>query len=473
MLPSLRPYQEHDLGEVRILFRTHRSVLLVQPTGAGKGRIASYIVQAASEGGHRVIFLVNRRNLVHDMSDRVKELGIPHGVIMGRDKRYDPDRLVQVASIDTIVRREIALPASLLIEDEAHFAVTDTWGQVHGRYPNAKILGLTATPIRTDGRGLGDVYEAMVQGPSVKTLIAQGYLSPAVVFRPAGAPKLDGVPKIGGDFNKKQLAQITDTPKLVGDIVQQWKRLAPDRKTAAYCVDKKHALNTAERFRCEGIDFAYVDCDTSDKDRAHIWRDFDHGRLRGVTSVGTISYGWDHPICSCIIGARATASVGLWRQILGRGGRIYPGKKDFFVLDHFDNTGRLNALYDDEVEWSLEGQAIKKKATDNISISTCRACFATFRSGPQACPYCLVAIPKHQQKIRTVAGELERQESIQDQKQAAIERWRQSQTPAMRRAKFDELWRTCKIRHYKTSWVYRQYQILFREPVPSGWSAKA
>jgi DNA repair protein RadD len=471
MLPSLRPYQEHDLGAVRIHFRTHQRVLLVQPTGAGKGRIASYAVQAASEGGHRVMFLVNRRNLVHDMSNRVTSLGIPHGVIMGDDKRYDPAQLVQVASIDTVARRAEKPPAALLIVDEAHFAVTDTWASVLGSYPGAKILGMTATPIRTDGRGLGELFEVMVQGPSVKALIAQGYLVPAVLFRPAGAPKLDAVPKVGGDFNKKQLAAISDTPKLVGDIVKQWKRIASDRKTAAYCVDKKHALNTAEQFRMEGIDFAYIDCDTPDRERDRIWQDFDHGRLRGVTSVGTISYGWDHPICSCIIGARATASVGLWRQILGRGARPYPGKKEFLVLDHFDNTGRLNALYEDDVEWSLEGEAIKKKATDNISITTCRQCFATFRSGPQACPYCLVPLPKHQQKIRTVAGELERQEDIADQKRAAIERWRKSQTPELRRAKFEELWRTCRARRYKPSWVFRQYEVLFHEPVPLQWRA--
>jgi DNA repair protein RadD len=463
----LRPYQQHDLGEVRVNFRTYRSVLLVQPTGAGKGTLASYIVSTARDGGYRTIFLVNRRNLVHDMSDRVSTLGIEHGVIMGSDPRTRPDLSVHVASIDTIQRREQRPPADLLIVDEAHFAVSRTWRKVLDSYPQAKILGLTATPIRTDGRGLGEIFEVMVKGPSVQSLISQGYLVPSVVFRP-GSPDLGGLKKTAGDFNQKQLAAVANKPKLVGDLVAQWRKRASDRKTAAFCVDKKHAWDTAEKFRCDGFDFAYVDDETSDKDRRQIWYDYDHGRLNGVTSVGVISYGWDHGICSCIIGARATASMGLWRQMLGRGSRPYPGKTNFFVMDHFDNTKRLDALFEDDVNWTLDGVAATT-ATEKDSapgIATCRNCFATFRSGPVVCPYCLQPLPQPKRKFEVVNGDLV---EMAPRHPRSVREWAGTRSAEDRKQQFRHFQQMAKAQHYKPSWALVKYKAIFGNWPPKEW----
>jgi DNA repair protein RadD len=469
---SLRIYQEHDLLEVREKFRLCRAVLLVQPTGAGKGFLAAHIVRTASGRSFRVMFLVNRRALVNDMSKRVSKLGLEHGVIMGDDPRYNLDHPVQVASIDTIYRRQNLPPADLLIIDEARFAVTPTWMKVVALYPNAKILGLDATPMRTDGMGLGHLFQAMVQGPSVENLIGQGYLVPSVVFRPQGAPSLSGVQKQGGEFNQKQLAEVCDKPKLVGDVVEQWKKRAQDRKTAAFCVNKHHALQVAEKFRCAGFDWAYVDDETSDNERDHIWEDFDNGNLNGVSSVGVISYGWDHSICSCVISAAATESVSRWRQTLGRGGRIHPGKTDFFVLDHFDNSGRLNAFFEDQVEWSLDGKAIRDTGETSGSVSMCRKCFASFRSGPFKCPYCGAEIPKQVRRIQTVKGELE-EERRRQQKQEAIAEWQSGVAEDTRRAKYEEFRQIAKMRGYKPTWPNVRFHIIYGHWPPKEWSRGA
>jgi superfamily II DNA or RNA helicase len=467
--PRLRPYQERDLAAVREAMRVYRSVLLVSPTGSGKGTLFSYIVHSASARGKRIIFLVNRRTLVHDMSKRLDRLGIDHGVIMGDDKRRKPWLPVHVASIDTLHRREHTSPADLLILDEAHFAVSPTWKKVIDRYPNAKLLLGTATPIRLDGRGLCEIADFMVQGSSVQELIGLGYLVPSVVFRPKGAPDLSGVEKTAGEFNQKQLAEVCDKPKLIGDVVEQWTKHAGDRKTVSFGVSQHHASEIAEKFRCAGVTFAYVDADTPDDERDRIWEDFDNGSLRGISSVGVVSYGWDHPICSCIIGARATASVGLWRQILGRGSRPHPGKENFLVMDHFDNTGRLDAFFEDDVQWSLDGKAVKESAEKTISITTCRRCFATFRSGPDRCPYCLAEIQKFRREIETVKGELEQVE----RKALAIQEWRERVTGDDRRKKFEEFRFIAQERGYKKTWPAVKFHIIFGQWPPREWTRSA
>lgn len=466
--PTLRPYQERDLAAVREAMRTYRRVLLVSPTGSGKGTVYTRIVHTATNRGYRIIFLVNRRPLVHDMSKRLDKLGIDHGVIMADHKRRAPWLPTQVASIDTVYRREQTPDADLLILDEAHFAVSATWKKVMDRYPDAKFLLGTATPIRLDGRGLAEIADYLVQGPSVKELIRDGFLAPSVVFRPAGGPSMKGVEKTGGDFNKRQAAEVCDRPKLVGDIVEQWRRHASDRKTVAFGVNQHHASEIAERFRCAGVNFAYVDADTPDGERDRVWNDFDNGDLRGVANVGLVAYGWDHPICSCLIAARPTASEGLWRQMLGRPARPYPGKENFYVLDHFDNTGRLNAFFEDDVQWSLDGKAIQHSEQKPISITTCRRCFATFRSGPLTCPYCRAAIQKQERIIATERGDLEQY----DPKAAALAEWQRKQTEADRRAKFEEFRQIAALRGYKKGWPAMRYKIIFGQWPPRAWKGR-
>ena len=324
MIPTLWPDQELDLNRVRASMREHRAVVLVRPCGSGKGTIASYVVHSAESRGKRVIFAVDRRVLVHDMSMRLDRLGIDHGVIMGDDKRRKPWLGTHVASIDTLTRRDVLPVADLIIIDETHKAVAPKWKKVLDRYPQAKILGLTATPIRLDGRGLEEIYDDMVVGPSVEDLLKLKLIVPSVVFAPPRQINTSKVKKTGGDYNSAALAHVCDNAKLVGDIVAHWQRHASDRKTAFFGVDCKHARNTAEQFRCAGVETAYVDADTPDDERQRIWDDFDRGTCRIICSVGVIGIGWDHSVCSCIIDGCPTLSIERFLQRIGRGSRTHP-----------------------------------------------------------------------------------------------------------------------------------------------------
>lgn len=483
MLPTLRPYQQSVLEQLRFEVHAGRNPLLVAPCGSGKGSLITVIVHRAVQLGNRIIFAVHGQPLVADMSERLRRLGIEHGVLMGGEKRerWHP---VQVASIDTLHRMTHPPAADIVIVDEAHMSLSPTWLATLARYPEARVIGMTATPIRLDGKGLGKqtggLFDSMVLGPSEEELISLGHLVRSRVLAPP-MPNLK-VKKTGGDFNQKALAAVCDKTKLIGDIVEHWRRHTPGEKTAAFGVDQAHAKHIQESFQAIGIEWAYVDASTPQDERARIWRDLDTGNLRGVSSVGCISVGWDHPVVRCLIMARPTASLGLWRQMLGRGSRPYPGKEYFTVLDHSGNT-HMHApygMFEDSPEWSLDGEAIKQKDKDKApQVATCKhaymwpdkrhdppkivhgaqlPCYATFRAGPKECPYCGLPQVVKAKPVEVVAGEL-------------TEVVRVAAPKTEKRLFYDELMRKAEEKNYKPGWVFFCYQNKYHEPPGKGWQA--
>lgn len=499
-LPVLRPHQQRNLEQLNAEVRARRDPVLVAPCGYGKGTLLSVIVHNVTKLGYRVIFAVHGKSLVVDMSERVTRLGVKHGVLLGgeRRERWHP---VQVASIDTLHRMSHPPEADLIIIDEAHMATSPTWGKALSRYPDARLIGATATPIGPNGRGLKGLFDSMVLGPSEEELIALKDLVGSRVYQ-AKAIDMKGVGKTGGDFNAKQLAAVCDKVKLVGDIVTHWKKYAEGRKTAAFAVDKAHANHICEQFNAAGVPWAYVDAETPMGDsedpepgtRAHIWRDLDHGNLMGVSSVGCISIGWDHPPVSCLIAARPTASLGLWRQMLGRGSRPYPGKQDFIVLDHAGNTRRHGdgmdgrppwGLFEFSPPWSLEGNAIRESDGDKVpSIAQCRnsykwpdlrnepdhkpepiingvqmPCYGNFRAGTRDCPYCGIPLKVTARKIEVEAGELTeivRAEPVRIDASGS-------------REYHSDLMRTATDKNYKPAWVGLHFKHRYGFWPPKKW----
>lgn len=422
----LRPYQVTVFGQLREALMCYRAALLVMACGAGKGTVICEMIERGLQKGKRITFSVHGKNLVEDMSQRVTKLGIPHGVLMGGKKR-EHWHAVQVASIDTLHRMDNPPHADLLIADEADTCMSPTWLKVlDGPYRNSKLVGMTATPIRTDGKPLGrqsgGLFDVMVIGPTERQLIASNYLVRSLVLAPPPPSDLNNVNLGGNDALKKQAA-ISDKPRVIGNIVQHWRKHALWQKTSAYGVDTHHANSIAEAFKSDGIQWAYVDADTPMDVRAGIWKDLDdpHSGLMGISSVGCTSVGWDHPIVSCLILARKTASLRLHRQILGRGSRTHESKTHFLVLDHVGNTHLHHpyGMFEDEVPWQLEGEPIKpNEPGDKIEpIATCktavmvdgtlmRPCYATFKAGPTKCPYCGIPIIAKAVKVQEVEGEL-------------------------------------------------------------------
>lgn len=468
----LRPYQETILEQLRAEVHAGRDPVVVSPCGSGKGSLIAVIVNSAVKvHNRRVIFAVHGKSLVVDMSERISKLGIAHGVLMGGYPRQRWHR-VQVASIDTLHRMAHPPEADLIIADEADGAMSPTWRKTLVKYPNARLIGATATPCRTDGKGLGKatggLFDSMVLGPPEQELIDMGYLVGSRVLAPPPPPDLKNLKKTAGEFNAKQQSAICDKAKIIGDIVEHYKRHAMAMKAAAFGVDKAHAFHIAQSMNVAGVPFAYVDDDTPTGDpknpqpgtRAAIWRDLDRqdGTLMGVSSCGITLVGWDHPIVSCLIDAAKTASFRKHKQKHGRGSRIYPGKDHFLVLDHVGNVHyhAPYGLFEQTPEWCLDGTAIREAGDKAPSVAQCKhsykwpdgrvqfPCYATFRAGPRDCPYCGIPLRVVARKIEVEAGELT--EIVRVPTLAKPPR-------GDPRAMYEELMAKAHEKNYKPAWV--------------------
>ncbi len=373
---ELRPYQIAATDQIRDAYRAgKRSPVLVSPTGSGKTVIFGYVAQNAAAKGKRVLILAHRRELIRQASRKLAESGVPHGII---SPGFTPNReLVQVASVQTLARRLNDLPSfDLIVIDEAHHAVAGQWARIIEAQPGAKLLGVTATPERLDGRGLGvsadGCFDEMVLGPRVGDLIDGGFLTPARVYAPAHAPDLSGVRIKGGDFASDQLEERINVATITGDVLAHWRRLANGLPTIAFCISVQHAENVAATFRMAGIRAVCGHGGLSPSDRDAAIAGLANGKVQVLTTCDLVSEGLDVPAVGAVILLRPTKSLGLYLQQVGRGLRPAPGKQHLLVLDHAGCT-MIHGLPEEDRAWSLQG---RPKGAKPPQTWQCSACFA-------------------------------------------------------------------------------------------------
>lgn len=388
MTITLRDYQQDCVSKVRASFAAgNRRTLLVAPTGSGKTVIFSYIASGIFQKNKRVWLLAHRYELLKQISESLGMFRIPHAILAG-GMHGVPNAQVLVASTPTLAKRcQHMKPPDLIIPDEAHhFTPQNQGGKIILQFPNAHVLGVTATPARLDGKGLGDIFQDMVLGPSVAELTSRGFLSPAVVYAPA-KPDLSGLTRRAGDYASGQLEDVMDKPKITGSAVAHYQKHAAGKRAVAFCVSIAHAEHTAEQFRAAGFTAASVDgkMDQGLRDRAIA--DFRAGRLNVLTSCDLISEGFDLPAIECAILLRPTRSLGLYLQQVGRAVRPSPGKTHTLVLDHAGNTA-MHGFVDEVRDWTLDGSVHKKADGDRVAaVRTCPSCFAMHHPRP-ICPRC-------------------------------------------------------------------------------------
>lgn len=351
---TLRPYQERALRSLREAFRAgKRKIVLVLPTGGGKTVLFAQIISnfLARSGGQPVIVIVHRRELVTQTLAKLADVGIEAGVVMGSDKRSKPGR-VQVCSIQTLQRRLAHLPpAGLVIYDECHHAVSPRAREVLAAYPEAILLGFTATPWRADKVGLADVFQSSIVAATPKELQSIGALVPCDPFAYA-TPDLRDVGTVAGDFNQRDLGTVCNTAVLVGAAVAEYAKHTPGRRALCFPVNCEHSRALVAGFNQAGFAARHIDWSTPADERTSVLSQFASGAVQIVSSVGVLTEGFDCPVAEVCVLARPTKSLSLFIQMCGRVLRPADGKTRAVINDHGGNILRLG-FPDDDRDCSL------------------------------------------------------------------------------------------------------------------------
>ena len=410
-----------------------RNVLMVLSTGAGKTFVFARIAAASTWA---VAAVAHRRELVGQMSMALAREGVRHRVIgagalhrtcesmhMGEFGRsfIDPGARVAACSVDTL----IGLPASdpwlaqvgLWIQDEAHHVLTENkWGKACAMFPNARGLGVTATPLRADGKGLGrhadGLMDAMVIGPSMRNLIERGYLTDYRIFAPPNDIDLSTVPtSAGGDFSPAPLrAAVHQSTKIVGDVVQHYLRIAAGKLGVTFAVDIEAAEEIAIAYRVAGVPAEVVTSKTPEAVRAHVLRQFRRREVLQLVNVDLFGEGFDLPAIEVVSMARPTQSYSLYVQQFGRACRIMDGKSHALIIDHVGNVLR-HGLPDAPRVWSLDRRERRSRSAPNdvIPVRTCLnvECLGVYERVLVACPYCgHTPVPANRSAPEFVDGDL-------------------------------------------------------------------
>lgn len=387
----LRDYQINLVDQARTKMRTMRAVIIQMVTGGGKTPTVCAIIKRATDKGKKTLFLAHRTELLLQASDKLHAFNVPHGLIKA-GRAGDINRAVQVASVQTLIRRIEYIPFTpdLIVVDECHLAESKTYKVILDKYRDAFVIGLSATPGRLDGKGLGKPkgnFDSIVCGPPMTELISKGYLVPLRYFAAPG-PDLSGVATTGGDYNIGQLEAVVDKPAITGDVVAHWKRIAPYRKTLIFCVSIEHADHVTAQFRADGVSAFAVSGKTHESIRAKAMEDFTRGAIDVLVNIQICAEGIDIPAIGCIADLAPTQSLTRYLQRAGRGMRPYEGKTDCIYLDHASNVARFG-LPTEPREWNLEGAESKKRTTEcALSVRTCVKCFAASSSRAKACIEC-------------------------------------------------------------------------------------
>jgi superfamily II DNA or RNA helicase len=393
--PVLRPYQTDAIDDVeQAIAEGARKILLVCPTGGGKTIVACELIRHAIAQYQRALFLAHRREIINQTSAKLTANGITHGIIMaGVDPR--PMASVQVASIDTLRARAMNStaiplpPANVVIFDEAHHCRAQTYRRLIEAYPDAIILGLTATPARGDGRGLGNIFQVMIETPQIAELIALGFLVGTKVYAPVD-PNLTGVRTQSGDYVISQLSQRMNTDKLLGNVVYDWLKHSERRRTVVFACDVAHSVHIRDEFLKANVRCEHLDGKTPIKDREAILARLASGETEVISNCQVLTEGWDCPEMGCCVLARPTKQMPLYRQMIGRALRPASGKQNAIILDHSGAVYR-HGLPEDRVEWTLdvdrraEAPAHKRRQLGAESrLRTCPACEALMMAPPCA-----------------------------------------------------------------------------------------
>ena len=379
---NLRPRQQQAIEDIRAAYRSGRKApILCAATGFGKTHTSAQIIRSALDRGRTVWFLAHLREILDDTAKRLESVEIPFGEIAaGKAREYH--RRVQVVSVQTAVRRDDLPKPDLVIVDECHLAVATTYKKVLGKIGNPVLLGLTGTPCRLDGRGLGELFDEIIPTCSTGTLINEGLLAPIKYFAPH-RPDLTGLRMQAGDYKQADIDAEMDRSTITGDAIEHYRKHCDGKRAVAFCTSIKHAEHVAEEFRAAGYKAVAISGESKTAERKAALSGLRSGELQVVCNAQLWVAGVDVPEIECIVLLRPSKSLTFYLQSIGRGLRTAPGKKHLTVLDH---AGCIfeHGPPDMERRWTLASRQKKEGVTP---VRQCPACFCAHPPAP-VCPEC-------------------------------------------------------------------------------------
>lgn len=409
---KLRDYQENLIAGARDGFRAgKKGIVLVSPTGSGKGIILPWIARSLVESNKRVLIMVHRRRLVKQLCKALDGLGTCYDVVHGRKRlRY----LCQVGMVKTLKNRLGTLPDyDYILTDESHRATAPEYVAIYDHYENAKRIFLTATPARTDGKGLSAVADHMVIGPTMRWLISEGFLAPYRYFEPPSNIDWSKIKRgKDGEYDEQAEADAIGKSHIIGDAVKQYRARMDGKRCIVFCRGINGAKEAADEFKENGIPAESIDGTMDESEQESILKRFETGETLCLMSADLISEGVDIPECSGVIFLRRTISVILFLQAVGRCLRPKKDGSHAIILDCVGNC-TIHGYPCDPREWSLEG--VPKK-TGTVETVTCKKCNRSFRPneakelaraecGEEVCPVREGAVERKPVKAQVVVDE--------------------------------------------------------------------
>ncbi len=380
---KLRPYQNQAINSLRATFNQgKKSAILCIPTGGGKTVVFTTIAKSSIQKGAKIMIVCDRKELISQAHDNLIRLGLNPTIIAPGYPQYLNN--CYLASVDTLRRRELP-EVDVIIIDEAH---KQTFDKLVKRYresgANPLIIGATATPIRTGGQNsLHEIYDTITEPTTIGQLLEEGYLVPARTY--AAKIDLSSVKMTGNDYNNAALYQEFNKAKLYDGLVDQFEKFAKDKKTIIFNVNVEHSLKTVQALRAKGYSCEHVDGKTPAKRRREILEGFSRGDFQILSNCSVLTTGYDEPSIEAVIVNRATKSLPLWLQMVGRGSRTYTGKTDFKVIDMGANCYE-HGLWEDGRTWEL----VKKRRTASgvAPVKLCEKCEAMNNASARLCSDC-------------------------------------------------------------------------------------
>ncbi|EIA21404.1 DEAD/DEAH box helicase [Listeria fleischmannii] len=432
---QLRDYQQKMVSKTREALKNgYRCPCVVAPCGAGKSVILSEIIRMTTHNKKQVLFIVHRKELI----DQIRQTLLKNDVDM---------KFVTLGMVQTIVKRlEKTSEPDLIVIDESHHVLANSYKKIIQHFHHALVVGFTATPVRLNGGGLGDINDILIEEVTTKWLIENQFLSPYKYFAPEVMETFQLHVKRTGDYDLTELDNQFTERKIWGDVIAHYRKLANGEQAILYASSIYQSEKMAASFREVGISSEHIDGKTPKPERNEIIQKFRDGEIKVLCNLDLIGEGFDVPDCSTVIMLRPTQSLSLYIQQSMRGMRYRPNKTSI-IIDHVGNVNRFG-LPNMERTWSLEPKKGSNQTKAEAPVKICKECFMTVLQTDNKCPHCGAVF-----KVEAKAIEVDESAELKEIDEQTFKL--DFRTPEDCKS-MKELYDYAKTHNYKRGWAYHQ-----------------